>query len=245
MVNLKVFLYGALNFFAPQFGRRTPCWGTGESSKHGPAYKPFDLEQTIRAGQHGVHDESRRPVTPRQSSREQCVTIILWPVALTINWPHTQVLAKGRQRPYYAWPPIWMLARRTPPASVCVCVCRTINLSLEQRQGSRLRHAQTPKRKNNNLLSIRTFINKGYWGGLCGVAGRGEEGDKVLGHTLWGITWMCRQRFNGAREWWQPRWNCSVHVHWPNTINHKKESAIGFIDIACPCYCIMIIQSRK
>jgi len=59
MVNLKVFLYGALNFFAPQFGRRTPCWGTGESSKHGPAYKPFDLEQTIRAGQHGVHDDSR------------------------------------------------------------------------------------------------------------------------------------------------------------------------------------------
>lgn len=23
----------------------------------------------------------------------------------------------------------------------------------------------------------------------------------------------------------------------PNTINHKKESAIGFIDIACPCFC--------
>lgn len=131
-------------------------------------------------------------------------------------------------------------------SSQCVCVC--VEPSIYHSNSVKEAGFDMHKRQKGKIIicsPLEHFVNKGYWGGHCGVAGRGEEGDKVLGHTLWGITWMCRQRFNGAREWWQPRWNCSVHVHWPNTINHKKESAIGFIDIACPCYCIMIIQSRK
>jgi len=143
---INVFWNEPWTFSSSAWAQTTSCWETREACKHGPASRPFDLEQTIRAGQHGVHDDSGRPVTPRQSSREQCATIILWPVAPTINWPHTQVLAKGWQRAYYAWPPIWMLARRTPPATgnwplatghwTLACVCSPINLSLEPSQGS-------------------------------------------------------------------------------------------------------------